>query len=187
MSARAATIGRRAVWCGIHVSGFYHNLTAKQSWIVWRTPPCMPLAYVALLMVWPISRLQKPLSHKFQCSAVLKFGRKKRCDVCVHTWPIQGVGYVRRIIVLPRPSTARELIPRTSREREVPNSWTFRTTVVPATAFAATREPGWMSKAERSSHPQKLHPCPCHRNRYGWNFISGITLALQVGCALVCL
>lgn len=70
--------------------------------------------------------------------------------------------------------------------RDVLDSWTFCTTVLPPTAFAATGKPGWMSKAEWSSRPQKLHPCPCHRNRDGWNFISGITLAPQVGGALMC-
>lgn len=67
------------------------------------------------------------------------------------------------------------------------SSWTFRMAVASPTACAPTRMPGSLAKAqivsEWSSHPQKLHPGPSRCNRYGWNLISVVILALQVGCA----
>lgn len=67
------------------------------------------------------------------------------------------------------------------------SSGMFRMAVASPTAFAPTRTPGWLAAAqmvsEWRSHPRKLHPRPSRCDRYGWNWISVVRLALQVGYA----
>lgn len=123
---------------------------------------------VAPLMFCPISRPQTPLSHVLQSlAAMLKSGREEVQTFAftpdpstVHVSPDSSD-------CLPLPGTRSHILLRESSHEQLK---------VLRNSCAAPRKPGWLSRAtavsERSSLPQKLHPCPPthpprHCNRYG--------------------
>lgn len=147
-------------------------------------------------MFCPISRLQKALSQVLRRTpAALTFRRNKMRSYIMNTGFRVSMyhlidwteGKQCFLVKATQAFHCQGTLSHIACVRAQLSSWTFRMAVASPTAFAPTRTPGWLAKAqivsEWSSHPRKLHPRPSRCNRYGWNWISVVILVLQVGWA----